>query len=116
MKIISYQTVEPKLSRLQIDSLNRLPWINRSRHNDKSAKSIVLIGGGLYKTVLGLVLPTLVKQSFESIAGKGENAGYQHFLLFQQCFLLHQGQIALFKSCCRLHMLLIWTGLKFVVW
>ena len=22
----------------------------------------------------------------ESIVGKGENAGYQHFLLFQQCF------------------------------
>ena len=22
----------------------------------------------------------------ESIAGKGENAGYQHFLLFPQCF------------------------------
>ena len=23
----------------------------------------------------------------ENIAGKGENAGYQHFLLFTQCFL-----------------------------
>ena len=23
----------------------------------------------------------------ENIVGKGENAGYQHFLLFQQCFL-----------------------------
>ena len=22
----------------------------------------------------------------ENIAGKGENAGYQHFLLFRQCF------------------------------
>ena len=22
----------------------------------------------------------------ENIVGKGENAGYQHFLLFQQCF------------------------------
>ena len=22
----------------------------------------------------------------EKIVGKGENAGYQHFLLFQQCF------------------------------
>ena len=22
----------------------------------------------------------------ENIAGKGENAGYQHFLLFSQCF------------------------------
>ena len=24
---------------------------------------------------------------FENIVGKGENAGYQHFLLFLQCFL-----------------------------
>ena len=24
---------------------------------------------------------------FENIAGKGENAGFQHFLLFPQCFL-----------------------------
>ena len=24
----------------------------------------------------------------ENIVGKGENAGYQHFLLFPQCFLL----------------------------
>ena len=23
---------------------------------------------------------------FENIMGKGENAGYQHFLLFPQCF------------------------------
>ena len=26
-------------------------------------------------------------EHFENIAGKGENAGYQHFLLFLQCFL-----------------------------
>ena len=25
--------------------------------------------------------------AFENIVGKGENAGYQHFLLFPQCFL-----------------------------
>ena len=25
----------------------------------------------------------------ENIMGKGENAGHQHFLLFQQCFLFH---------------------------
>ena len=28
----------------------------------------------------------LVLGRFENIAGKGENAGYQHFLLFPQCF------------------------------
>ena len=27
-----------------------------------------------------------VFDSVENIVGKGENAGYQHFLLFQQCF------------------------------
>ena len=28
------------------------------------------------------------KRNLENIVGKGENAGYQHFLLFPQCFLL----------------------------
>ena len=28
----------------------------------------------------------LVLGSVENIVGKGENAGYQHFLLFPQCF------------------------------
>ena len=28
-----------------------------------------------------------VFECIENIVGKGENAGYQHFLLFQQCFL-----------------------------
>ena len=27
-----------------------------------------------------------VSERMESIVGKGENAGYQHFLLFPQCF------------------------------
>ena len=31
---------------------------------------------------------------FENIVGKGENAGYQYFLLFPQCFLLIQKQIS----------------------
>ena len=30
----------------------------------------------------------------ENIVGKGENAGYQHFLLFPQCFLPYQTEIA----------------------
>ena len=30
---------------------------------------------------------TLKKMPFEKTEGKGENAGYQHFLLFPQCFL-----------------------------
>ena len=28
----------------------------------------------------------MVQFFFDSIVGKGENCGYQHFLLFQQCF------------------------------
>ena len=31
-------------------------------------------------------LTTQRKKTFEKIVGKGENAGNQHFLLFQQCF------------------------------
>ena len=29
----------------------------------------------------------LFSDRVENIVGKGENAGYQHFLLFPQCFL-----------------------------
>ena len=32
-------------------------------------------------------LMTLRNKTFKNIAGKGENAGYHHFLLFPQCFL-----------------------------
>ena len=31
----------------------------------------------------------------EKIVGKGENAGYQHFLLFLQCFLPSHKQISI---------------------
>ena len=34
------------------------------------------------------VLTTLKKMAFKNIAGKGENAGNQHFLLFPLCFIL----------------------------
>ena len=30
------------------------------------------------------------KKAFESIVGKGENAGNQHFILLPQCFLSYQ--------------------------
>ena len=33
---------------------------------------------------------TLMETDYESILGKEENAGYQHFLLFSQCFLFIQ--------------------------
>ena len=48
-----------------------------------------LVKGYLFNTQ-SRVLPTLRKKSFEDIAGKGENAGNQHFLLFPQCFLPYQ--------------------------
>ena len=32
-------------------------------------------------------------QTFENNVGKGENTGYQHFLLFPLCFLLNQREI-----------------------
>ena len=31
--------------------------------------------------------PLSVMEKVENTVGKGENAGYQHFLLFPQCFL-----------------------------
>ena len=38
-------------------------------------------------TTQSRLLTTLQQKLFENIVGKGENAGYQHFLLFPQCFL-----------------------------
>ena len=60
-------------------------------------------------TAQSRLLTTLGKKPFENIVGKGENAGNQHFLLFQQRFLLHQRKIAPFQhhSNCRLQMLRI---------
>ena len=46
---------------------------------------------------------TLRKKAFESIVGKGENAGNQHFLLFPQCFLPASKRIfifGLYLFCC----------------
>ena len=40
-----------------------------------------------------LFFTTLKKEAFENIAGKEENAGDQHFLLFPQCLQLFQRQI-----------------------
>ena len=41
--------------------------------------------------------PLIKKKLFENIVGKGENAGYQHFLLFPRCFLSFQREIAPFE-------------------
>ena len=42
----------------------------------------------LYYTTQSSLLKSPRRKAFENIVGKGENAGNQHFLLFQQCFLL----------------------------
>ena len=55
---------------------------------------------GLHFT-LYLTIPTfyaLKKKPFETIVGKGENAGNQQFLLFPQCFLPFPKQILTFQS------------------
>ena len=56
---------------------------------------IDLIKSGILSSRL---LTTLKKQSFENIAGKGENAGNQHLLLFPQYLLPFQNQISVFIS------------------
>ena len=43
-------------------------------------------------------LTPLRKKAFENSVGKGENAGYQHFLLFPQCFLTFPKQISILES------------------
>ena len=35
----------------------------------------------------------------ENIVGKGENAGYQHFLLFTQCFIMFLSKVVYSRSC-----------------
>ena len=50
----------------------------------------------LYHKILALNNPQ--GEAFESIVGKEENAGNQHFLLFQKCFLLFTSQISTFGS------------------
>ena len=54
----------------------------------------------------------------ENIVGKGENAGYQHFLLFPQCFLPIPKLPSVFNYIlfCHLQMLSVWTSLKCVIW
>ena len=61
------------------------------------------------------LLTTLSKKPLENIVGKGENAGYQHFLLFPQCFEPYQRQKSSVKLIlfCRLQTLSIWTGREF---
>ena len=64
--------------------------------------------------IQGLFGKGLRKKPFENNVGKGQNAGNQHFLLFQQCFQYFPSQISniLTHLFCCLQMLSIWTNLK----
>ena len=61
----------------------------------------------LLYTTQSQLLTTPYRRPFETIVGKGENVGDQHFLLFPQCFLLFPNQISIFQlhSFCCLQML-----------
>ena len=60
---------------------------------------------------------TLKNRPFENIVGKGENAGNQNFLLFQQYYLPFPKHISIFQLnlFCHLQMLSIWTSPKILL-
>ena len=57
----------------------------------------------------------LISKTIEEIMGKGENAGYQYFLIFQRCFLPFHNQIPIFEPhlFSHLQMLSILSSPKF---
>ena len=65
-----------------------------------------------------LVFTCLQYKSFENTVGKGEIARNEQFLLFPQCFLPFWGTVCHFHQIenWRLQTLLVWKGLKLVVW
>ena len=90
--------------------LNKDPFISSFEfyNHDHTNSYLTLI------TTQSRVLTTLEKKPFESIVGKGENAGNQRLILFPQYFLVFLRQIPTFEShlFIRLQMLSIWTSLK----
>ena len=59
-------------------------WINSSLNN-------TILGHPISKNFIDNIINlianfTFIFQRIQNIAGKGENAGYQHFLPFPQCF------------------------------
>ena len=47
-----------------------------------------------------LTIDDLERQAFENIVGKGENAGFQYFLHFPQCFLRFLHKFQFFNHIC----------------
>ena len=80
----------------------------------KSSVSEISFTLFLVFTTQSRLLRTPEKKPFENIVGKGENAGNQHFLIFQQCFPPIPKIIFVFKLhlFCHLQMVSIWTSLK----
>ena len=67
------------------------PCRTRLCEGRKWRKCCIIILSTVFKSLLIRIISPLTKQSqgekpFQNIVGKGENAGSQHFLLFQQCF------------------------------
>ena len=61
---------------------------------------------------------TLGKKPLENIVGKGENAVYQHYLLFLQCLLPYQRKYAKFENAFSLDkadILSSGKGLKYIL-
>ena len=56
-------------------------------------------------------------KAYENIVGKGENAGNQHVLLFQQCFQPNLREKSAFelRLFYRLQILSVWSSAKFCV-
>ena len=71
---------------LILDMDNIMNVTCRCRHTVTGAR----FSGKIISLTLYHKIPTLndhKKKPFENIVGKGENAGFQHLLLFPQCFL-----------------------------
>ena len=51
------------------------------------------------------------KKTYENIVGNWKNAGYQHFLLFLQCFLPDEKRMFIVNLISLLQMLSVWTKL-----
>ena len=61
-----------------------------------------LVNNPELKSFASRLLLTVKKKALQNIVGKEENAGHQHFLLFQLCFLASQREIvilAMFNTC-----------------
>ena len=64
---------------MELNSVNSLP-------SDKFLRLVQIISICRRQNKCNLKNRNYFQGWVENIAGKGENAGYQHFLLFPQCF------------------------------